>query len=70
MSPYIDLIVNIIMDINETALMVLGTIFYTFAEPSNNSKRVNLLGFAAIGVILFIFILNVTVLWTLKIVNL
>ena len=70
MSPYIDLIVNIIMDINECALIVIGAFFFTFAEPSNNSKRLNILGYAAIGVILFIFILNVTVLWTLKIVNL
>ena len=70
MSPYIDLIVNIIMDINECALMVLGAFFFTFAEPSNNSKRLNILGYAAIGVILFIFMLNITVLWVLKLISL
>jgi len=67
MNPYIDTINNVLMNINEAMLIVIGVFFFIFAEPDTNDNRLLILGWCVIGVIVLVMVMNILVIWTLKI---
>jgi hypothetical protein len=44
MNPYLDLLTNVMMNINESSFIVVGAFFYVFAEPDPDADRALLLG--------------------------
>ena len=69
MNPYIALSSNIIMNINEFTFAIIGYIFFAFVEPPNNTSIHNILGWIVIAIILSITMLNVIVIWIVKIIQ-
>ena len=69
MNPYIEKVNNYLMNINEIALVVIGMFFFKFAEPETDQNKQLLLGWIVIGIIFSIILLNIIVLWTLKIID-
>jgi hypothetical protein len=67
MNPYIDAINNILMNINEISLIAWGWFFFIFAEPDSDTQRIEILGWTVIGIIVSVILLNVVVLWALKV---
>jgi cysteine-rich repeat protein len=67
MNPYHETINNAIMNINEFSLISWGIFFFMFAEPDTNADRLLLLGWAVIGIIIWVILMNILVLWFLKI---
>jgi hypothetical protein len=67
MNPYHETIINAMMNINETSLVAWGVFFFMFAEPDTNINRLLLLGWTVIGIILAVILMNILVLWFLKI---
>ena len=67
MHPYLSNVVNAMMIINESLLIVLGAFLFIFAEPNNDSNRQEILGWAAIGVIVLTIVINIIIIWILKI---
>ena len=51
MNPYLDKIINIVMNINEISFVVIGIFFFNFGEPNNNADELNILGWAVISII-------------------
>ena len=51
MNPYLDKIINIVMNINEISFVVIGIFFFNFGEPNNNADELNILGWTVISII-------------------
>ena len=66
MNPYIDVIDNVMMDINETSFMIIGVFFFMFAEPITDDNKSMALGWTVVGLIIEVIMLNIIVLWILK----
>ena len=67
LNPYLSIIYNIIMNINEAMFLVIGSAFFAFAEPSNNQEKVDLLGSVVMMIIMTVISLNIFVLTYMKI---
>ena len=68
MHPYLSNTINAMMIINESFLIVQGAFLFIFAEPSNNSNRQEILGWAAIGSLALVIAINIIVIWIIKII--
>ena len=68
MHPYLSNTINAMMIINESFLIVQGAFLFIFAEPSNNSNRQEILGWAAIGSLAMVIAINIIVIWIIKII--
>jgi len=67
MNPYLSTITNIMMDINEMSFIVIGAFFFIFAEKIQDSRKLDILGWTVIAIILAIIVANLIVLWIVKI---
>jgi cysteine-rich repeat protein len=66
MNPFILIINNIMMNINEITLTICGVFFFIFSKPEQNADKSELLGWVVIGLIMGVVMLNIFVLWWLK----
>ena len=67
MKPYLQQIENVIMIINEATLLVVGSAFFFFSEPSEDQDLMKKLGFMIIGLLILVITFNILVLMILKI---
>ena len=67
MNPYRTVPTNFIMNLNELSFVVIGSIFFAFIEPTSDSQRKNILGWIVIAIILSVTMINISVIWVLKI---
>lgn len=65
--PYRTQIYNVIMLINETWLVVITVMFYAYVKPNPDTTQSESIGWAIIIIIISDVILNMVVLWYLKI---
>ena len=69
MNPFLDKAINVLMNINEISFVVIGIFFFNFGEPNSNYDQLNILGWTVIAIILFVIIVNLIVLWIIKILK-
>jgi cysteine-rich repeat protein len=67
MNPFISKLENIMMDINEITLTIWGAFFFAFSEPIEDARMSELFGWCIIGLILAVVMMNILVLWYMKI---
>ena len=52
MNPYLSKVNNVVMNINETSFILIGTFFYVFSEPMSDTNQQSILGWVVIGIIM------------------
>ena len=66
--PYKSILFNIFMWLNESLLVVITWGFYIFVDPNENESLVSIAGWIILGIIMFLVIINIGLLWTVKII--
>jgi hypothetical protein len=60
---------NVIMTINETTLVVISWLFYFYVSIDTDTQKIATIGWVILFMIVAVVVLNIWVLWTLKIVS-
>jgi hypothetical protein len=69
MNPYRDAVNNVFMNINEALIVFVGLFFFLFAEPhpgEDNEKKLAVLSWWVIGMIMLVMLFNILTLWVMK----
>lgn len=64
--PYLSVVNNIIMSINESVFLILGCAFFIFSEDCTSSRCL-MMSNAIIAIVVFIVTINLLTLWVIKI---
>lgn len=55
------------MSVNELSLVIMACMFYTYTDPNTPTQTARIVGWTVMYMITAIIIMNIIVLWTLKI---